>query len=359
MKVINMFAVLLIILSGCTSVSTPAIKDEEGNIIPESIALLEKIKLGNMDQWIQIRGNDVSNPVLLWLHGGPGSAQMPVARHFNGALEKDFVVVHWDQRGAGKSNPKDFDEKTMTIEQFISDVHELTQYLIDRFNKEKIYLIGHSWGTQFGILTAYKYPDDYYAYIGISQVVNGYASNEIAYKWLTKQIKKSGKTKDLKRLKKLGSPPFTDHEKYVKFAKMIDSYGGGMDVGFMKLILIALKSPEYSLSDHLSWLRGANRGSGPMWDSSRSFDAFRDVPDLKIPVYFFSGRSDYNTPQELVNKYLESLDAPKGKHLVVFVKSAHTPFMKEPEKFYDEMLRVKAETHNISKMENQINEKIK
>lgn len=100
-----------------------------GNIIPESIVSLEKVTLGDMDQWILIRGNNIKNPVLLWLHGGPGAAQMPVAHYFNGALEEGFIVAHWDQRGAGKSNPLDFDEQTMTFEQFLTDAHELTQYL--------------------------------------------------------------------------------------------------------------------------------------------------------------------------------------------------------------------------------------
>ena len=348
---------ILLFINGCASVSTQLIKDKQGNIIPESIALLEKVKLGGMEQWIQIRGNDISNPVLLWLHGGPGSAQMPVAHYFNGALEKNFIVVHWDQRGAGKSNPKDFDEQTMTIEQFISDAHDLTQYLKNRFDKDKIYLVGHSWGSQLGIQLAYKHQEDYYAYIGVSQVMNGYAANEIAHKWLTEQIKKTGKIKDLKRLEKLGSPPFTDHEKYIKFAKMVDSYGGGMDVGFAKLVWIALKAPEYRLKDYIAYFRGANRGSGPMWDSSRSFDAFRDVPELQIPVYFFSGRNDYNTPLELVKEYFEILEAPKGKHLIIFEKSAHTPFMKEPEKFNLEVVRVKNETCHHELPETHINKK--
>lgn len=150
---------------------TAPIKDANREIIPRSIASLEKIKLGGMDQWILIRGNDVSNPVLLWLHGGPGAAQMPIAHHFDKNLEKDFIVVHWDQRGAGKSNPKDFDEQTMTFEQFITDAHELTQYLKRRFNTEKIYLVGHSWGTQLGIKMVQLYPEDYFAYIGIGQAV--------------------------------------------------------------------------------------------------------------------------------------------------------------------------------------------
>ncbi|TEB07804.1 Proline iminopeptidase [Pelotomaculum schinkii] len=324
---------------------TPKIRDDKGSIKPNSIASLEKTKIGGMDQWILLRGNDISNPVLLWLHGGPGAPLMPVARHYNGALESEFIIVQWDQRGAGKSNPLDFDEQTMTFEQFCGDTHELTQYLKKRFNKEKIYLVGHSWGTQIGSKVAYDYPNDYYAYIAVSQVVDPSIGNEIAHTWLQKEIDLSGNQAHLKRLKDLGTPPYTEHEDFVSFIKMVDSYGGGMDIGMDKLALIALKSPEYRLSDYYSWLKGANRGSGPMWKSSLSFNVFQQSPRFLMPVYFFNGVKDYNTPLELVEKYYEVLDAPKGKYLVRFENSAHAPFMQEAEKFNNELVRTKKETY--------------
>ena len=142
--------------------STAPIRDREGDLVLDSVASLEKVQIGGTQQWILVRGEDVSNPILLWLHGGPGASQMPVARYFSADLEKYFVVVHWDQRGAGKSNPRDFDESTMTFQQFIDDGHELTLYLKQRFNKQKIYLLGHSWGTMPGIKLAQAYPEDYF-----------------------------------------------------------------------------------------------------------------------------------------------------------------------------------------------------
>ncbi len=333
------------ILSACTPAHTPLIRDHNGQIIKESITSLEKVKLGGMDQWILIRGQNIANPVLLWLHGGPGAAQMPIAHYFNRELEKDFIVVHWDQRGAGKSNPKNFNEQTMTISQFVADAHKLTQYLKNRLHKKKIYLLGHSWGTIFGIKLVQEYPQDYYAYIAVSQVVNGKKASQIAYPWLKKQILKKGHKGDLKKLQKLGQPPFLNHQKYVRFAKLVDRYGGGMDVGFTKLLWIALRAPEYDWSDYWAWLRGANRGSGPMWQATSDFDVTKEVPELQVPVYFFSGNNDYNTPLTLVQQYFNILKAPAGKHLIVFQKAAHTPFLKEPLKFYQELLKVKAETY--------------
>lgn len=236
---------------------TPAI-NQRGPVSNNSTAVLQEVELGNMKQCILSRGNDISNPVLLWLHGGPGSSQMPIARYYNGDLEKEFIVVHWDQRGAGKSNPPDFNEETMTIEQFINDAHELTQCLKNKYNKEKIYLLGHSWGTQFGIKLVEQYPEDYYAYIGVSQVTDSFKAQEIAYNWLSNKLcsKEIVKNKDnkgsssnntnndkksnkkLESLKDLGAPPYTNHHTYVKFAKMVSSHGGGMDSNMLKIAVI-------------------------------------------------------------------------------------------------------------------------
>lgn len=327
---------------------TAKIKDDKGNIISGSIASLEEINLGGMKQSILIRGHDKSNPILLWLHGGPGASQMPIAYRYGKELEKEFIMVHWDQRGSGKSNPADFNEETMTYDQFIADGHQLTEYLKERFDKEKIYLLGHSWGTQLGLELVDRYPEDYYSYVGVSQVIDNKLHNIIAYSWLLEQIKAKGIQKDLKKLEELGEPPFTDHKEYVKFVQLVDAYGGGFDLDFKKLFWISLQAPEYSLKDYWDWLQGSNRGSGPMWKESayNSFNALKRIPALNVPVYFFSGEKDYNTPLQAVKEYYQNLVAPKGKKLIIFEESAHTPFLGQPEKFDKELIRVKEETFN-------------
>lgn len=325
---------------------TPAITDENGTVLPDSIAALEKISLGGMDQWILMRGRDTGNPVLLWLHGGPGSSQMPVVHAYDAELEKEFIMVHWDQRGAGKSNPRDFDESTMSYEQFIADTHQLTEYLKNRFGKEKIYILGHSWGTQPGLEAAGRYPGDYYAYIGVSQVVKNEMSHITAREWLADQIRKEDNKKDLEKLDALGPPPYADHDDFVTFIRLVDAYGGSFDLPFIKLAWIALQSPEYTFRDMLAWMNGANRGSGRMWSekSYSSFDAIGRFPELRVPVYFFQGRNDYNTPLEATETYYRNLEDPAGKHMIVFEDSAHTPFLAEPEKFVRELIKVKKET---------------
>jgi len=338
------FAAALLFFAGRGT--TPAIRDDAGTPLSGSVALLEKVELGGMDQWILIRGQDSSNPILLWLHGGPGAPLMPVARHFIGGLEQDFVVVHWDQRGAGKSNPPDFDEGTMTFRQFFNDAHELTQYLKKRFHRASIYLVGHSWGTQLGLRLAEAYPEDYCAYVGISQVVDPERAFRVSRTWLLERIRESGDSRAEERLKEIGPALNEDHEAFVRYINMIHTYGGDLDLSMARLLWIAVRAPEYRINDLFAWLRGANRGSGPMWRSPeyQSYNAIKQVPRLTVPAYFFCGRDDYNTPLEVTREYFEILEAPNGKELVVFEESAHTPFMAEPEKFNAELLNVKRDT---------------
>lgn len=135
---------------------------------PRGIHSIEKVKLGGLDQWIQIRGEDRSKPILLFLHGGPGFPQMPFS-HLNAELEKEFVVVQWDQRGAGKPYSWSIPDKSMQVDQFVSDAHDLVQLLLQRFRAPKCYLVAHSWGSMFGVLTVARYPELFYAYVGIAR----------------------------------------------------------------------------------------------------------------------------------------------------------------------------------------------
>jgi pimeloyl-ACP methyl ester carboxylesterase len=325
-----------LLLSGCFARTSTINK-------PGAVADLSAVEIGGMEQWIMIRGEDQSNPVLLWLHGGPGSAQMPVHRAFNKKLENEFVVVHWDQRGAGKSNHRGFSEETMTLNRFTEDVHELTQYLIDRFEQEKIFLLGHSWGSQLGILTVQRNPDDYHAFISVAQVVHPQRAEEISYDWLKQQVEQHGSRRQKRKLEKLGPLLYDEHDRYVTFAKIKDSFGGSMDVGMRRLAWISFGAREYTVSDYVKWLHGANRGSGPMWEELRNFDLFRDIPALGLPVWFIIGSNDYNTPAVLVEEYYEFVDAPRGKELIIMDGTAHTPFMGDPERFNREVIRIKSE----------------
>jgi pimeloyl-ACP methyl ester carboxylesterase len=331
----------LVVLTGCSANTAPIDN-------PGSIAELISLEIGGMEQWVLIRGEDRFSPVLLWLHGGPGAAQMPLAHHLDRELEEEFIVVHWDQRGAGKSNHRGFDEQTMSFDRYLGDTHELVIYLKQRFGQEKIFLLGHSWGTQLGIELASKHPEDFFAYISVNQVVDNHRAYEIGYEWLQEQIQKNQKQDEVRHLEELGSPPYTEHSKHVAFAQMVGKYGGNFDISMSRLARIAMRAPEYSIADYYRWLNGANRGSGPMWDEvyTQQINYTEKIHELHIPVFFIAGLHDYNTPHQLVKEYFEKIEAPV-KELITFENSAHTPFLGEPEKFSREIIRIKYKLKNI------------
>jgi pimeloyl-ACP methyl ester carboxylesterase len=319
---------------------TPRIIDAQGNVIPGCIASLEKIQLGGVEQWILIRGNDTAKPILLFLHGGPGAPMMFMERPYLVKLEKSFVVVQWDQRGAGKSYSAIVPNAYMNIPQFISDTHELTEFLRQRFHQKKIYLIGHSWGTVMGTMTAQKYPESYYAYIGIGQEVNTQESDKLRYVWTLQQAEKAGDEKDVTALHTIGVPPYSvDYgTKSTAMGELVMKYGGevygnpkGSRVfGAMPL----MTSTEYTMLDSINFIRGAINSGRLLEKELMQLDLRRQVPVLKVPAYFLEGRHDYVTPSALAEQYCEVLEAPH-KELIWFDRSAHMVPYEEFDKLQD------------------------
>jgi pimeloyl-ACP methyl ester carboxylesterase len=334
-----MVAVALVLYLG-VSAYTPPLTDADGNEIPNSIAALEKVELGGLDQWILIRGSDRSNPILLWLHGGPGGAQMAFAHHVDRELEGHFVVVHWDQRGAGKSNHREFDEETMRLERYLQDARELIGYLRRRFGQDRIILLGHSWGTRLGIELVKAHPEYFHAYIGVSQVVNHDRATELARDWLLETIDADEAPADWRTLQHIEIPA-RRHSEYRRLNELTGAYGGSMDLSAVQLARIAVRAPEYTVLDYIRLLRGMNRGGGPMHEGGimAAYNFVETIPEVEVPVYFFMGAHDYNTPLALVREYYEIIEAPR-KELVVFEHAAHLPFLAETANFTAQVIRV-------------------
>jgi len=341
-RILSLAAIVFSVLALACCAKTPPMKT------PNGIASLEKVKLGGVEQWILIRGQDRSNPVLLFLHGGPGSPEMPLEHHFGAGMEEHFVVVHWDQRGAGKSYSRKIPAETMNTEQFISDTHELVELLRKRLGAEKIYLVGHSWGTLLGTRVVQRYPELFYAYIGIGQCVDMERNEAISYQFVLTEAEKRGNQKALRQLKKIGPPPYRNIRELARERIWVVKFGGWAyhEEGKWKYLKIALQAPEYSATDFLKYELGSSFSAKHMWPKEiMKVDFLNQVPKLDVPVYFFEGRHDYNTPWELVQEYYDKLDAPKGKRLVWFDNSAHGLDYEEPEKFVEELVKVKQDTY--------------
>jgi len=303
-----------------------------------AVAELTTVNLGGMEQHVLMRGHDDQNPVLLWLHGGPGATQMPFAHAFDAELEEHFVMVHWDQRGAGKSNTADFDPETFTLEQHKSDALELVNWLRERFDQDRIYLLGHSWGTRIGIELAAEHPELFHAWIGVSQVVDHGRATEIAREWLENRIH----LEERWTLREI-DVPVMNHDDYRRFSGIVERHGGGTDFSFTELARIALRAPEYSMADNRRLLRSMNRGGRLLHENGimEDYNLIESIPQLEVPVWFLNGRSDFNTPVELVREYYETIDAPL-KRFVLF-PHAHTPFFASPELFTSTLIEMRRE----------------
>ncbi|MCH7732242.1 MAG: alpha/beta hydrolase [Candidatus Marinimicrobia bacterium] len=333
------------------------VKEETTIITPDGINSLEKITLGGIDQWVLIRGWSKSNPVLLFLHGGPGAPLFTYAREIGvkAKLEQHFVMVYWEQRGTGKSFSPNIPEESMTIEQFISDTHELVELLRYRFKAPKIFLVGRSWGSIIGIFTAKRHPELFYAYVGIGQIVNSLENDKISYQFTLETAARLGNEKALKDLEEIGPPPY-DYKKLIiqrkwltEFSKIIMAEKTGKDYPISNSRIKLLSTPEYSLIDILKMGINPYFSIKHLWDDEYyRINLFEQVPQMELPVYFLAGRYDYFTPSEIVEHYYQKLIAPKGKHFIWFENSGHEPEFEETEKFYDIMVnKVLEKTINL------------
>ena len=179
--------------------------DENGKPLVGSISEKVFVNINGVEQGMFIKSKNINSPVLLFVHGGPGMPEYWLTQRYPTGLENHFTVVWWEQRGAGLSYSTDIPPETMTADQFISDTLEVTNYLRERFGKEKIYLMGHSWGSYIGIQAAAREPELYYAYIGMGQISYQIQSEQLAYEYALEQYKKSGNMNMVQRLE--SAPP--------------------------------------------------------------------------------------------------------------------------------------------------------
>jgi pimeloyl-ACP methyl ester carboxylesterase len=316
---------LTLLLSSCVLLRKPhtaKIKAAKGNT---PVARLEFIELGGYRQSVLTRSHNISKPILLFLHGGPGMPMMYMGYKFQRELEKDFIVVHWDQRGAGKSYSSSIAVETINTEQYIADAHELIDTLCKRYSKQKIYLACHSWGTYIGSILANRYPSLFYACISIGQVTDPKLSRELQKDFLISEATKRNNKKALAQIETKGSRVF---EKYLfKFGAELKH-----STSFIPFIFTGLRAKEYSFKDALNVSKGPNFCGRNMKYTSVDSGIMYAVRDYKIPVYFLTGRSDYVTPGQLIHEYYTKITAP-SKEFIWFENSAHFPFFEEPQQF--------------------------
>jgi len=330
--------------------ATPPITDAMGNPLSGSIATLEKVTLNGSQQWISIRGRDATQPVLLFLAGGPGGSQLATERYALGGLEEHFVVVNWEQPGAGKSFDA-LDRSTLTPERYIEDAHALVLLLRERFGHEKVYVLGESWGSALGIMLVQRYPELFHAFIGTGQMVAFLENDLICYDFALQWAHERGDQAKVDKLTQQGPPPYYGEGVAWKQASyLLDTFNymnqspAIADNGSNTFRDLA--APEYGLYDKVNWFRGVLDTLGIVYPHLWEVDFRTQATELAVPVYFLIGRHDINAPVTLTEQYYEVLDAPH-KQIVWFEHSGHTPWVSESDRFVQAMVdTVLAETQN-------------
>ncbi len=268
---------------------------------------------------------------------------MPImyyAHRFQRQLEDHCVVVQWDQRGAGKSFSNNIPIESMNVNQILSDALELIYILRERYKKEKVYLVGHSWGSYLGMLLVHQYPELFHAYIGVGQVTNEKRSRQIAHQFIEIHAKETGQDEAIRELREKEELVL---EKWL-FKFRAELYGAN---SWKPFLWAGLLSPEYNLFDFAKIPKGSSFSSKHMKKNAIQGELMDEVTRADIPVYFMSGKHDYVTPHELVELYFQVIKAPK-KEIILFTNSAHFPFFEEPKKFADEIVKVLKETALVS-----------
>lgn len=338
----------LLLLAGCAS--TPPIEGTSGDSMEGSIATLEQLDINGTKQWVTIRGNDVNNPVLLFLSGGPGGSQLPSTRLHLSELERDFVVVNWDQPGAGKSY-RAVKIRDLTPERFVEDGLSLIDHLRDRFNTDRIYLLGESWGTILGVWLCQEAPEKIAAYIGSGQMVNTTENDVMGYHFAIEYLRSTGDTDKADRLKVQGPPPYRTGNislQYMKYINVLNEYMHRRESGaHVDILRDALRGDEYTLRDKINWIRGLMKVFNTVYPQLEDLDLATQADVLKVPVYMILGRHDVNAMTELAVDYFDTLEAPY-KELIWFEHSGHPPLYSEADRVIELMQRVRDETRAIS-----------
>ncbi len=325
---------------------TPPILGADGKPLPGSIASLEKVRLGGVDQWLIIRGQDVHKPVLLFLSGGPGASEAGRVVRFNQELEKHFVVVIWEQRGCGKSYPSINPKASLTVDQYASDVIELAEMLRTRFDEEKVYLVGHSWGTIIGVPAVQQRPDLFYAYVGTAQMVDVAETDQIIYQMVLDHSRQVGDSAFVKTLEAQGQPPYLGKSPVQPYSTLFgreyalyeapniqdEAYRQDGDI-----LLLMLKQPEYGWLDRVYYLLGLLNTFNVMYPQLQDMDFRVDATHFEVPVYLVLGRHDMNNPSQIPEEYFNRLEAPR-KQLVFFENSGHGMIWEEAGLFHKMMI---------------------
>lgn len=307
----------------------------------------EYIHINGINQYLFHAGEKYDNPVMLFLHGGPGFAESSLSYVFQEKWEEVFTVVHWDQRGAGKTLIKNPD-KYPTIDLMLEDLFFIVQYLKKKYNKEKIIILGHSWGTVLGSMFIKKYPEEVAYYIGVGQVVSMSENESLGYKKVKELALQANDKKSLRKLESLGDYPGNNHGiNFKKRSEKLRAIQGKYNLAVnwnLSAIFSLIKSPIFKLSD-ISALIKMDKVNKKIIEFWSKFDIRLESTEYKVPIYYILGKNDWQTPYVIAEEYFKMINAPRKKlHLIP--NAGHFTMLDQSNLFFKSLLEIKNEERN-------------
>jgi len=314
-------------------------------VTPHGIDQSVTIPIGGINQFVTIRGRDRRNPVLLVLDGGPGFPEAALAWWSTRDLEEYFTVVHWDQRGSGKTfliNDPAVVAPTMQPERFIADTGELVGWLRKTYGKDKIFLLGHSWGSFVGLEFAHRHPEWLHAYIGTGQATNTPESERRGYAYALDAARRAGNAEAVAQLQSIA--PYAAPGQPIPLEKIVierhwsDYFGGVMAYRQHQVDGVASRlSPEYSDEDEPHVYDGNGYSQKYLFSAVLGLDLSK-ITTLRCPVILLEGRHDRTVNSDVAFEWFNRLRAPE-KHFVWFENSGHEVMSEEPGKVLVSLLR--------------------
>ncbi len=320
--------------------STAPITGSDGKRVPGSVAELTSADVNGHELGLMIRGHDRSNPVLLFLAGGPGGSELGAMRRHLPRLEEHFTVVTWDQRGAGRSYGEIDPLDTLTLDGAVADTLAVTDHLRERFDQERIHLVGQSWGTVLGVLAVQAAPERYRAFVGVGQMVSPRATDRIFYADTLAWAERTGRNGLAKELRDIGPPPYDDPRHYETALSHemdvhpYDHSANSEGVGGMSENLFVR---EYSFTEQIRILSGTLDTFAALYPRLQEIDFRRTATTFDVPVFFVQGAHEAPGRADLFAEWYPRIDAP-AKGRVVLSTSGHRPMFEQPDDFVDYMV---------------------
>ena len=306
------------------------------------------VKINNTKQYILIRSQDIRNPVLLLIHGGPGFTETSLFRYYNADLEKKYTVVYWDQRQCGKSFQFMKRQSILHIDFFVEDLICVAEYLIRKFDKKKITLLAHSWGTLISLIAVQKKPEIFNAYIGCGQVSSMPNSELSSYNFTLRKANEDKNSDAIKALQNIREPEDGVYSCGYRGTqiqrKWLNFYNGAFyqPSTIKQLQKVLFNTSEYNIFSTLKVLISMNdKARNEMtYKEFLRFDLMAQYEKYEIPIYFLLGKHDNQISSKIAEEYFNKITAPY-KHLEWFENSGHAPCFEEPDKFNDFVCSIK------------------